>query len=206
MTTDSDLAPLKSAYYNVDMSRINTTITIWNAYCCGTFQHKDNKTYRMYPLSHIGMTKTNWRMAMGLNKIEYNLDGDSVLKFILNIYGNEFSHGLKGDTIWYADQYLVSILIKEFMGKSENFQPVLKPYGIKYGRNFKGQRLDRTVNEREWNASLKNANSLLDAHLFKWQRGLFIRIFNSFLEKFFSNDTSVIKFYEQLVLIYWQNV
>ena len=48
-----------------------------------------NKTYRKYSLSHIGMTKKNCRKAMGLNKIEYNLDGEYVIKIILNIYGNE---------------------------------------------------------------------------------------------------------------------
>ena len=115
MTTDSDLAPLKSAYYNVDMSRINTTITVWNAYCCGTFQHVDNKTYTMFPMGHIGMSKKNWRMAIGLDKETYTFDGDSVLKMLLNIYGNDFKQDeAKEGFYWNADQRLISFYVNVY--------------------------------------------------------------------------------------------
>jgi hypothetical protein len=196
MTTDSDLAPLKLAYYYVDMSRINTTITVWNAYCCGSFQHVDNKTYRMFPMGHVGMTKKNWRMAIGLNKDDYTFDGDSVLKMLSNIYGKDFKQDeAKGGLSWYADQSLISVYVNVYAANNNKTLDL---------RAYSGMRLDRTVNEDEWNGKLANLNELTDAHLYQWQRESFIRLFKNFLLKCFANETNLINFYQELFFKYWK--
>jgi hypothetical protein len=114
MTSDSDLTPFNIDYYRVNMDRVKETITVWNAYCCSQFQFIDGKTYRMYPMGHIGMTKKNWRQAIELEEEEQsgNLDGDLVLKKLFQIYGKEFKQDPgKGGNSWYADQQLVSMFV-----------------------------------------------------------------------------------------------
>ena len=52
MTTDSDLAPLNPTYYNVAIDCLDTTITVWNAFCCGKFKHLNGQSLRMFPNWH----------------------------------------------------------------------------------------------------------------------------------------------------------
>src|SRR5207248_2770176 len=57
ITTDSDIIPIREQDYQL---KENTTGFIYNAYCCGSFKRRE-KTYQMYPMSHICLTKKIWR-------------------------------------------------------------------------------------------------------------------------------------------------
>ena len=77
LTSDSDLIPISKRYYSIDNSN---KIRVWNAYCCRQFKFK-NKRYQMYPISHIGMRKFQWKEMMSLDSAgNYKLDGDTILK------------------------------------------------------------------------------------------------------------------------------
>ena len=196
MTTDSDLAPLNPSYYNVDMNRTETTITVWNAFCCGSFEHADKKMYRMFPMGHIGMTKKNWRNAIELNKMNYTLDGDSVLKMLLKMYGKDFKQDeAKGGFSWYADQRLISAYVNLY---AENNNKTLDL------RGYSGIRLDRGNTEAGWNWSLANKDKLTDAHLYQSQSELTIKLFKNFLDKCFFNETNLIDFYREIILKFWR--
>jgi len=196
ITTDSDLVPLKSSYYNVDMNRVEKTITIWNAYCCGHFKHIDKQTYRMFPVGNIGMTKKNWRHVIQLNEMNYKLDGDSVLKFLLSIYGNGFvQEEGKGKLSWYADQRLISVFVHKYVTSNNNVKLDL--------RSYCGIRLDRTTNEIEWNVKLEKSELLTDAHLFQYQSDLHIGLFEDFLLKCFHTEPILINFYQKLISKFW---
>ena len=50
MTSDSELAVFRSSYFNVDLSKNGSKITVWNAFCCSNFRFSDDQEYPMYPL------------------------------------------------------------------------------------------------------------------------------------------------------------
>ena len=200
MTTDSDLAPLSLSYYNVDMSRIETTITIWNAYCCGYFRvfrmFPFYRSYRMFPMGHIGMTKKTWRNVMKLNETKFNFDGDSVLKWLLEIYGDGFKQGdEKSAFSWTIDQRLVSVFVDEYQA-SNKASLDLRPYT--------GTRLDRVYDETEWDRMLNDNSLKTDSHLFQSQTVTSIKIFQTFLSRFFINETKLMNFYQELIFKYWK--
>jgi hypothetical protein len=43
VTSDSDLAPLKASYCAINMNQAETSIIVWNAFCCRSFKHSDKK-------------------------------------------------------------------------------------------------------------------------------------------------------------------
>ena len=195
MTTDSDLAPLNPTYYNVSIDCLDTTITVWNAFCCGKFKHLNRKSLRMFPMGHIGMTKKNWRNAVELNETNFKLDGDSVLKWLLGIYGKDFKQAEnKREPSWYADQRLVSYFIQKY-AQTKKVALDLRP--------FTGERLARTTNEEEWNKKLDEHDLLTDAHLYQTQCELFIRLFEHLLLKFFNKEIGLVEFYKKLFFKYW---
>ncbi|CAF5076788.1 unnamed protein product, partial [Rotaria sp. Silwood1] len=55
--TDSDIIPLNSNNYVI---KNGTHGFIYNAFCCGTFKRRE-KTYRMFPMCHICLSKQLWR-------------------------------------------------------------------------------------------------------------------------------------------------
>ena len=195
MTSDSELAPLKLNYYHVNLNTSNPKITLWNAFCCGSFSF-ENKMYEMYPIGHIGMTKKEWRDVMELNFDDYKFDGASVLKKLREFFGKSFKQTEgKGSSSWYADQTMVSVRIKRYT-EEKNLIPEKRAYT--------GVRLDRTTNENYWNNRLKKSDEITDVHLYQWQCKSFIMLFNNFLNKLFANEISLISFYKDLQLNFWQ--
>jgi hypothetical protein len=100
ITSDSDLYPINNVYYNI---KITNSIKTWNAFCCGQFMFNQTE-YTMYPLSHIGMRKFQWKEVMHVSEeLGYKLNGESILKNIKLFdekyikKNNEFG---KGDSIW----------------------------------------------------------------------------------------------------------
>ena len=194
MTSDSDLTPFELGYYRINMDRVKETITVWNAYCCGQFQFIDGKTYKMFPMGHIGMTKKNWRQAVELD--EGNLDGDSVLKKLFKMYGKEFKQDPgKGGNSWYADQQLVSVFVNRH-ATAKNLTLDLRAHT--------GGRLDRSHGESHWNQVLESNGKITDSHLFQTQNAMTIRISMKFLKKLFGQEIGLVKFYEDIVAKFWQ--
>ena len=84
LTSDTDLYPVKSSYYNL-YSLSSEKILIWNAYCCGNFKFKSEEFVK-YPMGHIGMKKRLWRELMKLDANNV-LTGKLVLDKIDNFFG-----------------------------------------------------------------------------------------------------------------------
>jgi len=100
ITSDSDLYPINNVYYS---TRITNSIKTWNAFCCGQFMFNQTK-YTMYPLSHIGMRKFQWKEVMHVSEeLGYKLNGESILKNIKLFdekYIKKNNEFVKGDSIW----------------------------------------------------------------------------------------------------------
>ena len=132
----------------------------------------------MYPICHIGMTKSIWRKIMELNKVDYKLDGESVMKKVKEVLGNSY---VTESSSWYADQKIISILIKKYE-KNVSVQKI----------KYKGNRLDRSLSDRNWTTLLNEFESITDLHSFKenifekWSlvSNIFFNIFNSEIGEF----------------------
>jgi hypothetical protein len=201
MTSDSDLAPLNFKYYHVNPIKMNSTITIWNAFCCGNFKHVNEKTYQMFPMGHIGMTKRLWRQVVfskQFNTSDFKLDGDSVMNMIFQVFGKNFTQDKrKSGVAWYSDQNLISVFIHEYvLAKRNAFSLDL--------RRYQGSRLDRSLGELKWKNMLENAHTLTDSHLYQEQNEATIRHFEEFLEKFFPHENILTIFYHKLIAKYWR--
>ncbi len=128
VTSDSDLYPINKAYYldNIMSSNYEQSIYLWNAFCCGEFMF-ENKSYSMFPIGHIGMTKKMWREVVLGDRDPQSLHMNS--EFILNelklFKKNESffktnSEIKKGDEVWYFDQIMISVLIQRFYEKNKD--------------------------------------------------------------------------------------
>ena len=56
ITSDADLWPIDGAAYRLPVGK---DVMSLNAYCCGSFEH-NGSSYRMLPLSNIGMKIRTW--------------------------------------------------------------------------------------------------------------------------------------------------
>jgi hypothetical protein len=157
----------------------------------------------MFPMAHIGMSKKNWRYVVDLDKVNYTLNGESVLKKVFQVYGKDFRQ--KNDkgkfsfsyasSTWFTDQRLISVFVKKYATTSSKITLDL--------RSYSGVRLDRTKNEAEWNGKLENVDALTDAHLYQVHSEMSMRLFRKFLIKYFSHKTDLIIFYNELILNFW---
>ena len=114
ITSDVDLYPVKSSYYNIFNKVTIDQVNVWNAYCCGLFSY-NKKNYQMYPMGHIGMKKSLWRKVMQLSDINV-LTGKFVLEAVDDYFGlntvKQNSEITRGDVTWDLDQKYISIRIK----------------------------------------------------------------------------------------------
>ena len=130
LTSDSDLIPMREKDYRITT---NTHGFIYNAFCCGSFQRR-NRTYRMYPLSHICLRKDLWKNLF-LHSKQWNeiqnqhasIGNLTTFSFdLLSLYTrHEFdqlfdANMTKGDASWYMDQIFVSMLIHDYLDKFAN--------------------------------------------------------------------------------------
>ena len=130
LTSDSDLIPIRSNDYRITT---NTHGFIYNAFCCGSFQRR-NRTYRMFPLSHICLIKQlwkeiflqseQWKEIQNLHTIIGNLTTfsfDLVNLYTRHEFGQLYDSDMKkGDAAWYMDQVYVSMLINDYITKHSN--------------------------------------------------------------------------------------
>ena len=91
---------------------------------------------------------------------------------------------------------MVSVSIQRYI-EANHIRPDLRPHP--------GGRVDRTPHESGWNNRFENINQITDVHLFQWHCKLYLTMFNTFLQKMFSNDLTLIKFYQELQTSFWQN-
>ena len=128
------------------------------------------------------MKKSLWKNITRINKMNYDLNGKSVMKLVEEVLGSSY---LKSDSAWYSDQKIISILIKKHAGLFEIEK-----------KRYEGKRLDRSLNESDWKRLLKyEFDKITDAHTFKsnifekWHllNDLFYKIFNSELNRFLNN-------------------
>ena len=176
ITSDIDLYPVKSSYYNVLNKTSIEQVNVWNAFCCGSFNY-NNKSYEMYPMGHIGMKKSNWKKVMQLSDANI-LNGKFVLNKIDSYFGPNTTkpNGQinRGDSTWDLDQKYISIRIKLTnitVNKMEH----------------QSIRMDRSQNDNLWKMYINNYKAVTDVHsyqdkqaLLSWYviRDLFKKVFN----------------------------
>jgi hypothetical protein len=171
LTTDSDIIPMREGDYKL---KENTIGFVYNAFCCGSFQRR-GKTYQMFPMSHICITKKIWRdlfiesiqrkELLNLNLSPFNLtllsDKAPFTFDTISIYTRlEFGHIYdsnmsKGDSAWYMDQVFSSMLLNEYCERHRNIT-IDK-------RNKNSMRLDPHLPFHMWDPN--HLNGYGDAHL-----------------------------------------
>ncbi|CAF0783789.1 unnamed protein product [Brachionus calyciflorus] len=179
MTSDSDLIPISKSYYNTES---HDAITVWNAFCCGSYQLK-NKNYEMYPMGHIGMKKKHWREVMNFNK-ETKINSESVRILVGDNMGNhlfkEDDKIARGDPTWFADQTILSKQISIYVNELNRTELIKKKFtGIRYDRIYSDSELIKLAND--------SYDQLTDFHAFhsdfseKWpiMENLFKRLFDN---------------------------
>ena len=199
ITSDTDLYPIKSSYYNHRLIDMNDQIIVWNAYCCGSFEH-NNQKYTMYPLGHVGMKKYMWKRVMQLSNYDEAISGQLVLNEINHIFGynsTKRNHEIvKGDNTWYLDQKLVSVNIQNYEKLSTSL--------IMTRLSYAGERMDRSQTEATWRKLISNFDSITDVHSHQSERileiwplmqKLFQKMFDKnqtkFLDTYFAEFTHV---------------
>ncbi len=156
LTSDSDLVPIRNTSYlfkNIDH------INLFNAFCCDKFEYL-NKSYQMYALSNIGMKKKYWREVMQLDK-EFKFSAVSVLGYISKEFREKFNESLElhaGESLWYMDQYLVSIRIGDYEAEHGD---ILRKF------SQRGYRLDRADVSFWETMDEKRLRDYVDSHLFQ---------------------------------------
>ncbi|CAF3939949.1 unnamed protein product [Adineta steineri] len=169
LTGDSDLMPLKINGYTLTNG---TDGFIFNALCCGTFKRR-GKSYRMYPMGHIYLQKKVWRAMILESKQRAELlantdqqkqkllsENASISFETISIYvRHEFkdtydNNMVKGDSAWYMDQVLCSMLLADYREKHKN---------LTINERGRSPRLDRSHGIKYWNRD--KFDEFGDAHL-----------------------------------------
>lgn len=180
ITTDSDLLPLSSNYYNFFSN--DDKIKVTNSDCCANFKFKLNE-YKMYPMGCIGMKKWQWREVIELKK-EETFDENTINASISRILGNEFivknEELVKGDAHWDGDQKLISIQIDKYIKKSKNHKIIFKKAIDRY---FSVEKFRRGI-RRIW--LYNDAHVYLEDILSKWE------LMKLIFEKIFNRDTNIL--------------
>ena len=182
ISTDSDLFPVNKNYYSY---KFQDTIKIYNAKFDLPFMYNNFK-YKMYPLCHVGMSKKNWKLVMGLDENQDKLGSETVFKIVKNIF-DEF-HFVQNSKIkrgslsyWYMDQKIISIKIQNYLFDKKNDS-------MENINNF-GYRLDRGY-FKETYLTNDRFNEITDFHSFHedvfihWDSKLM-----KFLKLLFNNST-----------------
>ncbi|CAF3520140.1 unnamed protein product, partial [Rotaria sp. Silwood2] len=210
ITTDSDIIPLRKHDYTI---KSNTNGFIYNAFCCGSFKRRQ-KTYQMYPMSHICLSKQVWRnLFLESNQrnelLNSNLSSsnaillsdkapfsfDTISLYVRQEFGQLYDSNMaKGDAAWYMDQVYCSMLLNDYCEKHSN---------IKIDKLYKtSSRLDPGLSQQFWHP--QRFKEFGDAHTthddifdsYNWGsfRNLLFFMFNSSL----ANDFDL--YYKQFLL------
>jgi hypothetical protein len=215
LTTDSDIIPINKQDYQL---KANTSGFLYNAFCCGSFERR-GKSYHMYPLSHICLSKKIWR-DLFLESIQRKEIFNSNLSFLNPIllsdkapfsfetislytrqeFGQMYDSNMsKGDSAWYMDQVYSSMLITDYSKKHPNI--------IINKRSKTSRRLDPHLPDFMWEP--ERLQKFGDAHIihdeifysYRWKpfKNLLFLLFNSSL----ANDFDF--YYKQYTLDLLQN-
>ncbi|CAF1471008.1 unnamed protein product [Rotaria sordida] len=210
ITTDSDIIPMRKNDYEI---KNNTNGFIYNAFCCGTFKRRE-KTYQMYPMCHICLSKEIWRnlflesiqrkelLNSNLSSLYTDLlsdkppfSFDTISIYTRHEFGILYDSNMrKGDAAWYMDQIYSSILLNDYCEKHSN---------IKIDKFPKtSSRLDPNLPPHAWES--QRLKQFGDAHIihdeifdsYRWAifKNLLVFLFNSSL----ANDFDF--YYKQFVL------
>ncbi len=182
ITSDTDIIPYNKTYYY--SFKAESDIVIWNAYCCGSFNFKGDK-YTMYPLSHIGMVKKNWKKVMNIQSEDYEkLNEETIMKIMKKLHGDsEVYDGertiQRGDQFWYMDQKTISVNIVK-NGKELRVDKI----------QYRGARQDRSISSlNQWILNLKKIkDKLTDFHMFHADVFKKVESINLILELLFANE------------------
>ena len=202
ITSDTDLYPIRSSYYNHRLIDTNDQIIVWNAYCCGSFEHNKQK-YTMYPLGHVGMKKYMWKKVMQLGIYEEVISGQLVLDEINYFFGENTTkqnHEIgKGDNTWFLDQKLISVNIQNY----EKLSTSLSTKRLSYT----GKRMDRSQTESTWRKLIGNLDSVTDVHSHQSERILDLwPLMQTLFEKMFDkNQTQFLDtYYDEFTRVYFR--
>ncbi|CAF3429531.1 unnamed protein product [Rotaria sp. Silwood2] len=213
ITTDSDIVPLHENNY---ILKNDTDGFIYNTFCCGSFKRRQ-KTYQMYPMCHICLSKQVWRNLF-LESIQRNellnsnlsssnaillsdkapFSFDTISLYLRQEFGQLYDSNMaKGDSAWYMDQVFSSMLLNNYCEKHRNFT-IDKRDRTRF-------RLDPGFSPHAW--QLDKLKIYGDAHLihdpifdpyhYAMFKNLLIFLFNSSL----ANDFDF--YYKQFVLTYY---
>ncbi|CAF2021990.1 unnamed protein product [Rotaria magnacalcarata] len=201
LTGDSDLMPLRSSEYQPTKG---TDGFIFNAFCCGSFQRR-GKSYRMFPMGHIYLKKKVWlAMIMESNqrtellvsataRTQQLLSNDAPFSFdTVSIYGRHEFRDIfdkpmtKGDSSWFMDQVLCSMLLTDYREKNKN---------LKISERGRANRLDRAAGIGYWNRDTFSQfgdahlihDTILEAHNWKIFNKLLKTLFNESLVNMFND-------------------
>ena len=207
LTTDSDILPMREVDYRISP---NIDGFIYNAYCCGTFQRR-NKTQRMYPMSHLCLPKLLWRnlflqSVQRKELLQSNLNAEllserapfsfeTISLYTRQEFGSVYDSNMtKGDSAWYMDQVLCSMLLSDYCEQN--------PKTIIDKRLKTSLRLDSNAPFHMWER--QRLSQFGDAHVlhdeifdsYRWTsfKNLLLFLFNSSL----ANDFDL--YYKQFLL------
>ncbi|CAF3493178.1 unnamed protein product [Rotaria sp. Silwood1] len=187
ITTDIDLIPLNKNNYII---KNGTHGFIYNAFCCEIFKRRE-KVYRIYPMSHICLSKQLWRNLVlestqrkellhsnlsSLNTILLSnkapFSFDTISLYTRHEFGQIYDTNMKkGDPAWFMDQIYSSMLLHDYCEKHSNII-IDKFHGP-------SARLDSGFSPQAW--KLEQLKRYDDAHL------IHDEIFSSYQYSMFKN-------------------
>jgi hypothetical protein len=172
LTTDSDLWPLRKEHFYYPYKMADRPLMLIHSQCCGLFKF-NGRSYRMFPMSHIGASAAVWQEIVNGN-ISTNIkanDSETILDYFQNVFGERVRQPVVfASNDWYYDQKLVSIRVHEWIDR----QP-LKNDSVYRASDAGLKRIDRI----RWNADKikpSDFDSYFDSHLhvdvfmpYKWK-------------------------------------
>ncbi|CAF3454860.1 unnamed protein product [Rotaria sp. Silwood1] len=210
ITTDSDIIPMRKDDYILKNNRDGF---IYNAFCCGTFTRR-GKVYKMYPMSHIYLSKQLWRNLFlesiqrkellnsnlsSLNTILLSDNApfsfDTISLYTRHEFGQIYDSNMKkGDSAWYMDQVYSSMLLDDYCEKHPNI--IIDKF------HKTSMRLDPDLSQQFWQPqSFKRFgdahiihDEIFDSHRWASFKNLLFYMFNSSL----ANDFDL--YYKEFIL------
>lgn len=197
LTSDTDFIPINKKYFTFLNTDAITLLDARNK----KFTYK-GKPYDMPEIliPYIGMRKRQWRAVMRLNKNTDRLDGETIMRKVKEIHGEDSftdNSGIqRGNHFWFLDQRTVTIAVNEYCNATPGVRIHRYPYT--------GLRLDRET-KFLWYDMLHAFDQITDVHMFhsdsfeyrSWTWDLLRKIFStntlSFLEKYFNEFESLAK-------------
>ena len=152
ISSDADLWPISKDY----VLQPGKLILSLNSECCGDFKH-GNSSYRMRPMSNIGMQVSTW-LEVTPQFDDWRNSINHIIRYCLLQFGPEaLLPVIKGENVgWFMDQRTISILLARWEQKNSRNE------SVRYvPRNTRLDRIDRS----NWNVQNSSLDTIFDAHL-----------------------------------------